>query len=96
MLIHKFIFDCNVEEIEKIIDKFKLNEDMLKKIVNLTDHRGNKPIFLCILLRSIYKNEDQINKLLRIMKVLIENGAMIRVRNSDNRTPLEEATSNVN
>lgn len=95
-MISKIIFNCDYEEIEKLIKKFEYNSEFISKLINTEDCRKNTPLFLCIYLRESLKIEDKKRRdILNIIKLLIKYHVKIRIRNEDKRTPLEEAISNV-
>lgn len=90
----KYIFDFNYHEIYNLLLKFEENQPLLSKLINGEDVRGNAPLFLIIYLREIFKNDKEKKEILKkILVLLLENKVLIRIRNDDKRTPLEEAIS---
>lgn len=94
--LQKFIFDCDYEAIASTISQFEYDPELVSKLINSEDLRGNHPLFLCIYLREIHKgNEAKREAILKIIQLFLANGLKIRIRNDEKRTPLEEAISYV-
>lgn len=94
--LQRFIFDCDYENVVKLIAQFEGEVELIAKLINSEDSRGNYPLFLCIYLRETYKQDhERRSALLKIIEFLLSNGLKIRIRNDEKRTPLEEAISYV-
>ena len=68
---------------------FKPSPDLLKDLLSSVDSRGNTPVILCILLHHNKKDSIYI----KILKLLIENGANYKLKDKNKWTPLSIAIS---
>ena len=78
--IHLFIFNYLA---------LKPNPELLKNILSQVDCRGNTPVLLCVILH--YNKKDSIY--LKILKLLIDNGANYKLKDIHKWTPLSIAVS---
>lgn len=97
-LIHKYIFDNNFKEVSEVISskmlfifiEFSSSKDLLDKLVNLEDCRGNSPLLLAIMLKKSHPDY------LSTIKLLLENMADIKKPNAYDWCSVDEAIFSVN
>jgi hypothetical protein len=95
-LIQKYIINLDIESLKEKINLFQNNKDLLKKILSHIDERGNTPVLLTVLLHN-HVNEMKFyrsKKLIDILKILLENGADFKLKNTYHYTPLDIAIFN--
>jgi ankyrin repeat protein len=74
-----------------LLIEFQGCEDLLEKVVNSEDVRGNTLLLLAIILQMVYPKNDYYN----LIHLLLMNKADIRKANKYEWTPVEEAIFNV-
>jgi len=80
-----------------LIKNFDHNANYISKLLNTEDLRNIQPLFLLIYLRQSYRNTNDEKRaiLLNIIKLFVQYHVKIRIRNEEQRTPLEVAVSYV-
>ena len=68
---------------------FKPKQDLLKDLLSTIDCRGNSPVLLCIILHQ--NKKDSI--FIKILSLLLENGAKFKLKDKNKWTPLSIAIS---
>ena len=68
---------------------FKPKQDLLKDLLSTIDCRGNSPVLLCIILHQ--NKKDSI--FIKILSLLLENGAKFKLNDKNKWTPLSIAIS---
>ena len=68
---------------------FKPKPELLKELLSSIDCRGNSPVLLCVLLH--YNKKDSIY--IKILRLLIDNGANFKLKDKNKWTPLSIAIS---
>ena len=68
---------------------FKPKPELLKELLSSVDCRGNTPVLLCVLLH--YNKKDSIY--IKILKLLLGNGANFKLKDKNKWTPLSIAIS---
>ena len=68
---------------------FKPKQDLLKDLLSTIDCKGNSPVLLCIILHQ--NKKDSI--FIKILSLLLENGAKFKLKDKNKWTPLSIAIS---